>query len=51
MSDTSYFEPTHNDRRIKPRLPFFEAHDGGLLSKDKDCIYFIGIIDILTFFG
>lgn len=30
---------------------FFESIDGGVLSKDKKKIYFIGIIDTLTFFG
>jgi hypothetical protein len=30
---------------------FFESIDGGFLSKDRKKIYFIGIIDTLTFFG
>jgi hypothetical protein len=27
---------------------FYEKDIGGLLAKDQSCIYFIGIIDILT---
>jgi len=30
---------------------FFESIDGGVLSRDKKKIYFIGIIDTLTYFG
>ena len=30
---------------------FFESIDGGLVSKERKKIYFIGIIDTLTFFG
>lgn len=30
--------------------PFYERHDGGILSKDETKVYFIGIIDILTLF-
>ena len=30
---------------------FFESIDGGVLSKDRKKIYFIGIIDTLTHFG
>lgn len=33
--------------RVKP---FYERHDGGILSKDESKLYFIGIIDILTLF-
>ena len=32
-------------------MSFFESIDGGFLSKDRTKIYFIGIIDTLTFFG
>lgn len=30
---------------------FFESIDGGMLSEDGKKIYFIGIIDTLTYFG
>lgn len=30
---------------------FFESIDGGVLSKDKSKIYFVGIIDTLTYYG
>lgn len=30
---------------------FFESIDGGIVSKNKKKIYFIGIIDILTHYG
>jgi 1-phosphatidylinositol-4-phosphate 5-kinase len=30
---------------------FFESIQGGILSKDKSKIYFVGIIDTLTYFG
>jgi hypothetical protein len=35
----------------RPTNPFYEVHEGGILSKDKKCIYFLGIIDTLTVFG
>jgi hypothetical protein len=31
--------------------PFFEMHEGGIVSADGKYLYFMGIIDILTFFG
>ena len=31
--------------------PFFEMHDGGILSSDGQTLYFVGIIDILTNYG
>ena len=37
--------------RTRPKRAFFEANDGGLLAADGSCIYFMGIIDILTVFG
>ena len=30
---------------------FFESIDGGFVSRDRKKVYFIGIIDTLTFFG
>lgn len=36
---------------MRPPIPFYESHDGGILSADGKVIYFIGIIDTLTFFG
>ena len=30
---------------------FFESIDGGILSKDRKRIYFVGIIDTLTHYG
>ena len=30
---------------------FFESIDGGVLSKDRKRIYFVGIIDTLTYYG
>ena len=42
---------TEEPDRNKPITPIYEIHDGGILSKDKKCIYFIGIIDTLTVFG
>ena len=30
---------------------FFESVDGGILSRDKKRIYFVGIIDTLTYYG
>jgi hypothetical protein len=35
----------------RPPFPFYESHDGGIVSSDGKCIYFIGIIDTLTLFG
>lgn len=32
-------------------VPFTEENDGGLVSSDGTMLYFIGIIDILTFYG
>ena len=32
-------------------LAFFESIDGGILSKDKTKIYYVGIIDTLTYYG
>jgi hypothetical protein len=32
-------------------MTFFESIEGGLLSKDKKKLYFVGIIDILTYYG
>jgi hypothetical protein len=29
---------------------FYESFEGGMLSADKKYVYFIGIIDILTFY-
>ena len=40
-----------SSKLMRPPLPFFECHDGGILSADGKCVYFIGIIDTLTFFG
>lgn len=41
--------------RDEPRdeyfVPFYEAHQGGILSSDGSKIYFFGIIDIMTKFG
>jgi len=34
-----------------PRKPFYEKDFGGLLSYDRKCIYFMGIIDIFTDYG
>jgi 1-phosphatidylinositol-4-phosphate 5-kinase len=36
---------------MRPPVPFYEAHDGGIVSSDGKCVYFIGIIDTLTYFG
>jgi hypothetical protein len=36
---------------MRPPIPFNETHDGGILSSDGKCLYFIGIIDTLTLFG
>ena len=36
---------------LRPPVPFYEAHDGGIVSTDGKCVYFIGIIDTLTYFG
>lgn len=30
---------------------FYESIDGGLLSKDRKKLYFVGIIDTLTYYG
>lgn len=38
-------------KKNRPTIPFYEAHDGGILSRDKKCIYFLGIIDTLTVYG
>jgi hypothetical protein len=32
-------------------LAFFESIDGGILSKDKTKMYYVGIIDTLTYYG
>ena len=36
---------------LRPPIPFYESHDGGILSSDGKYLYFIGIIDTLTYFG
>ena len=36
---------------LRPPIPFYECHDGGILSEDGKCLYFLGIIDTLTNFG
>eukprot|EP01060_Flectonema_neradi_P002007 TRINITY_DN11216_c1_g1_i1.p1 TRINITY_DN11216_c1_g1~~TRINITY_DN11216_c1_g1_i1.p1 ORF type:complete len:900 (+),score=116.16 TRINITY_DN11216_c1_g1_i1:106-2805(+) len=36
---------------IDEREPFFRRFRGGMLSKDRREIYFVGIIDLLTYFG
>lgn len=36
---------------MRPPIPFYETHDGGILSSDGKCIYYLGIIDTLTMFG
>lgn len=33
------------------RKPFFESHNGGLMTVDKNKILFFGIIDIFTTYG
>jgi hypothetical protein len=33
------------------RKPFFEQIKGGILSKDRNRIYYFGIIDIFTNYG
>jgi 1-phosphatidylinositol-4-phosphate 5-kinase len=38
-------------QRKRPERAFFESQEGGLVSEDGSCIYFMGIIDILTGFG
>ena len=35
---------------LKALFVFFKTYQGGLLSKDKKKIFFIGVIDILTEF-
>ena len=40
-----------SSKLMRPPIPFYEAHDGGIVSSDGKCVYFIGIIDTLTFFG
>lgn len=43
---------TYNSQKLlRPPIPFYEAHDGGIVSSDGKYVYFIGIIDTLTFFG
>lgn len=40
-----------HDTLVDPKArhkPFFEIHEGGLVSEDNNKIFFIGIIDILT---
>ena len=32
-------------------LAFFESIDGGILSKDKTKMFYVGIIDTLTYYG
>lgn len=32
-------------------VAFFESIDGGILSKDKTKMYYVGIIDTLTYYG
>lgn len=44
----SWSEPPRDLLRF---VPFAEMNDGGLLSTDGTMLYFIGIIDILTFYG
>lgn len=31
--------------------PFYESIQGGIISKDKTKLYFVGIIDTLTHYG
>lgn len=40
-----------NNNEIRIRKPFYEATNGGLLSKDYKSLYFVGIIDIFTQYG
>ena len=40
-----------SSKLMRPPIPFYEAHDGGIVSSDGKKVYFIGIIDTLTFFG
>lgn len=37
--------------RKRPVKAFFESQEGGLVSSDGSCIYYMGIIDILTVYG
>lgn len=41
--------PVHEKSRFKSA--FYESIEGGLLSRDRTKIYFVGIIDILTHYG
>ena len=41
--------PVFNDERFD--YTFYETIEGGILSKDRTKIYFIGIIDTLTHYG
>jgi len=42
-----------NDKHLsdEERKPFFELVKGGILSKDRNRIYYFGIIDIFTNYG
>lgn len=41
--------PLVQEQRFK--TAFYECIEGGVLSRDMSKLYFVGIIDILTFFG
>lgn len=43
-----WVQPKREDRAF---VPFAEENDGGLISTDGTMLYFIGIIDVLTFYG
>jgi 1-phosphatidylinositol-4-phosphate 5-kinase len=40
-----------NPTKIPKRKPFYESHNGGMITVDKKKIIFFGIIDIFTEYG
>ena len=47
----SIMKPVSSDSSVFGRsMPFYERHDGGIISKSGNELYFIGIIDILTLY-
>jgi 1-phosphatidylinositol-4-phosphate 5-kinase len=48
---TPSFKTLDDTNALKANKPFFERFKGGILSSDKNKIYLLGVIDILTEYG
>ena len=42
------FKESFSDDLKRPLMPFYEVHDGGIITRDKKAIIFVGIIGTLT---